>query len=126
MGNTNSSQSIKKSSIKFGSINDKEHSRPGYYANGKIIKYHTDKILLLPEENIESFKKLKYGYAITNKRVFYKGTPLKNVNPLNFKVFTRENINSLGKNNLTKLNSVLGIENDKNVYHKGKLIDTIV
>ena len=126
MGNTNSTQSIKKKCIKFGSINDTEHSRPGYYANGKIIKYHTEQISLLPEENIESFKKLKYGYAITNKRVFYKGKPIKNANPLNFKVFTRENINSLGKNNLKKLNSVIAIENDKNIYHKGKLIDTII
>ena len=60
MGN---SQSLD-NKIKFGSVNDPENSRPGYYANGKMIKYHTEKIELLPDELVSSFKKLKYGYAI--------------------------------------------------------------
>jgi hypothetical protein len=118
MGNSQSSDN----KIKFGSVNDPENSRPGYYANGKMIKYHTEKIELLPDELVSSFKKLKYGYAITNKRVFYKGEPLKNVNPNKFEIINRENV-SIPE--LKKLNSVIGIENGKNVYHMGKLVHVI-
>ena len=116
MGNNTSSPVDK---IKFGSINDPENSRPGYYTNGKIIKYHTQEIKLLPGEMVKSFKKLKYGYAVTNARVFYKGVPIKNVDPNKFEIINRENVTIP---ELKKLNSVLGVENGKNFYHMGKLI----
>ena len=48
------------SNVKFGSINDPENSRPGYYVNGKILKYHTEIIPLIPGETLSSLKKLKY------------------------------------------------------------------
>ena len=121
MGNTPST-SENTNIIKFGSINDPQNSRPGYYSNGKIIKYHTDVIDLIPGETINSFTKLKYGYAVTNKRVFYKGVPIKNASPDNFKIINRENVKDP---ELSKLNSVLGIENDKKIYHKGKLINAV-
>jgi hypothetical protein len=124
MGNTPSAQ--EKKSIKFGSINDPDNSRPGYYNNGKILKYHTDEIPLVAGENIESFKKLRYGYAITNKRAFYKGEPILNVNPSHFGILQREEVHKLNNSSFSKLNSVLGIESIgkyKNVYYKGKLIN---
>ena len=122
MGNTNSAQVKAK---KFGSINDPDNSRPGYYNNGKMIKYHTTEISLIPGEDINSFKKLRYGYAITNKRAFYKGTPMLGVNPSHFGLLNRDQVPSLNDPNLTKLNSVIGVEslgNKKNIYYKGKLI----
>ena len=125
MGNNPSSYN----KIKFGSINDPKNSRPGYYANGKILKYHTSEIILLLDENLESFKKLKYGYAITNKRVFYKGIPINNINPANFDIINIKNVKVLNDIQLVKLNSVLGIEitlqDKKNIYHKGHLFKTI-
>jgi len=122
MGNNNS-RPVK--TIKFGSVNDPENGRPGWYFNGKIIKYHTQEIPLVAGEDINSFKKLKYGYAITNKRAFYKGEQMIGVNPSNFGILTREQVPSLNDNNLTKLNSVLGVEsagNKRKIYYKGNLI----
>ena len=115
-----------KKGIKFGSIKDPNNSRPGYYTNGKIIKYHTDELEMIPGENVESFKKLKYGYATTNKRVFYKGKPVSGiVNPANFRIINRNQISSFGNEQLTKLDSVLGLENvngDNHIFYKGYLI----
>ena len=122
MGNNTSSQVKAK---KFGSINDPDNSRPGYYNNGKIIKYHTREIPLVPGEYITSFKKLRYGYAITNKRAFYKGTPMFGVNPSHFGLLNRDQVSSLNDPNLNKLNSVIGVEsfgNKKNIFYKGKKI----
>ena len=123
MGNNTSNpvNNITVPKIKFGSVNNPEHSRPGYYSNGKIIKYHTNTINLLPGENVGSFKKLGYGYAITNKNVYYKGARILNVNPDNFRVINRNQVSSLGIPHVTKLNSVIGVSNN-NIYHKGKLI----
>jgi len=112
MGNNHSSiKNVKE--IKFGSINDPENSRPGYYTNGKILKYKSNEIELVPGENLDFFKKLKYGYALTNKRVFYKGYVIPNLKPDNCKIINR---NESG--NYSKLNSVL-LFNGVNYYYKG-------
>ena len=110
--------------IKFGSIHDPGNPRPGYYynQNTRTLKYHTHEIILLPGENI--FKKLKYGYAKTNKRVFYKGIHIPGVIPDNFSTLTIPEVKELGIPKLTKLNSVLGILGNS-YYYKGKLIDRV-
>ena len=123
MGNNNSI--LKPDVKKFGSINDPNNKRPGWYCNGKIIKYQTNQIQLIPGETIESFKKLKYGYAITNKRAFYKGEQILKVNPAQFGIINRQDVHQLNNKEFTKLNSVLGIEtigNQRKIYYKGKLI----
>ena len=119
--------------IIFGSVNDDSHPRAGYYHNKNIIKYHTEQIILIPGESSNSFKKLKYGYAKTNKRVFYKGLVIPEANPNTFYVINRENVLSqLGKE-YSKLNSVLGISNsNKNnqnnqnnntkIFYKGVIV----
>ena len=109
--------------IKFGSIHDPGNPRPGYYynQNTRTLKYHTHEIVLLPGENV--FKKLKYGYAKTNKRVFYKGIHIPGAVPENFTTLTIPEVKKLGNPNLSKLNSVLGIL-DNNYYYKGKLINS--
>jgi len=110
--------------IKFGSIHDPGNPRPGYYynQNTRTLKYHTHEIILLPGENI--FKKLKYGYAKTNKRVFYKGIHIPGAIPDNFSTLTIPEVKELGIPKLTKLNSVLGILGNS-YYYKGKLIDRV-
>ena len=140
MGNNQSNNNIPNfqnnitKKIKFGSIHDAGNPRPGYYynQNTRILKYHTTEIILLPGENV--FKKLKYGYAKTNKRVFYKGIHIPGATSENFTTLTIPEVKELGNPNLSKLNSVLGIEkgsyNSKNsvrqysYYYKGKLINT--
>jgi hypothetical protein len=128
MGNTNSN--IVKE--KFGSIYSKDGiTRPGYYwkkGNNKKLIYHGNEIILLPDEN--NFKSLKYGYFVTNLRVFYKGMPLLQANPKTFSTVTRNNIKSINLksekiNELAKLNSVIGLDyfgNKKRVYHKNIII----
>ena len=122
MGNTNSiTNSVIKE--KFGSIYNKDGiTRPGYYwkkgKNKKLIYKGVD-IPLLPDE--DKFKSLKYGYLVTNKRVFYKGTPILQANPKSFSTITRDKINEFNTE-LKKLNSVLGMDylgNKKRFYHKG-------
>jgi len=110
--------------IKFGSIHDPGNPRPGYYynQNTRTLKYHTHEIILLPGENV--FKKLKYGYAKTNKRVFYKGIHIPGAIPDNFSTLTIPEVKELGIPKLTKLNSVLGILGNS-YYYKGKLIDRV-
>ena len=110
--------------IKFGSIHDPGNPRPGYYynQNTRTLKYHTHIIPLLPGENV--FKKLKYGYAKTNKRVFYKGIHILGAIPDNFSTLTIPEVKELGNPNLSKLNSVLGIF-DNSYYYKGKLINRV-
>ena len=119
MGNSQSSPETKK--IIFGSVNDDSHPRAGYYHNKNIIKYHTTQIKMIPGELPESFEKLKYGYAKTNKRVFYKGVPISGVNPITFYVINRNN----PENNT---NSVLGVSiippnNIKKMFYKGVLLE---
>ena len=125
MGNTNS---ITNSNIKekFGSIYNKVGiTRPGYYwkkgKNKKLIYKGVD-IPLLPDE--DKFKSLKYGYLVTNKRVFYKGTPILQANPKSFSTITRDKINEFNTE-LKKLNSVLGMDylgNKKRFYHKNNIV----
>ena len=125
MGNTNS---ITNSNIKekFGSIYNKDGiTRPGYYwkkgKNKKLIYKGVD-IPLLPGE--DKFKSLKYGYLVTNKRVFYKGLPILQANPKSFSTITRDKIKDFNKE-LIKLNSVLGLDylgNKKRFYHKNNII----
>ena len=128
MGNTNSNV-VKE---KFGSIYSKDGiTRPGYYwkkGNKKKLIYHGNEITLLPDET--DFKSLKYGYFVTNLRVFYKGMPLLQANPKTFSTVTRNNIKSINLksekiNELAKLNSVIGLDyfgNKKRVYHKNIII----
>ena len=113
--------------IIFGSVNDDSHPRAGYYHNKNTIKYHTIPIILIPGESSDSFKKLKYGYAKTNKRVFYKGIVIPGANPNTFYVVNRENVLSqLGKE-YSKLNSVLGVQdNTQNGINKVFYTGTIV
>ena len=125
MGNTNS---ITNSNIKekFGSIYNKDGiTRPGYYwkkgKNKKLIYKGVD-IPLLPDE--DKFKSLKYGYLVTNKRVFYKGLPILQANPKSFSTITRDKINEFNTE-LKKLNSVLGMDylgNKKRFYHKNNIV----
>lgn len=111
----------KTSKPSFGSVHDPESARPGYYKNGKVLKYHTREIILDPNETLDSFKKLNYGYALTNKRVFFRGTPLQKANSNNFKILNIKDVPSLNDPELTKLNAVLG-KSGNNIYLKGKLI----
>ena len=125
MGNSVSTEPIKKKLI-FGSVNDELHPRAGYYHNGNIIKYHTVPIVLIPGELPNTFIKLKYGYAKTNKRVFYKGAGILNANSATFSVINRDNVKVLNDNNLIKLNSVLGMDyynNKRRIYYKGVLTE---
>ena len=128
MGNTNSNV-VKE---KFGSIYSKDGiTRPGYYwkkGNKKKLIYQGNEITLLPDET--DFKSLKYGYFVTNLRVFYKGMPLLQANPKTFSTVTRNNIKSINLksekiNELAKLNSVIGLDyfgNKKRFYHKNIII----
>ena len=123
MGNSSSVIVPEPKKIIFGSVNDDSHPRAGYYQYKNTIKYHTKVITLIPGELPESFKKLKYGYAKTNKRVFYKGVPISGVNPNTFYVINRNN----PENNT---NSVLGISTGtgtgtitKKIFYKGVFLE---
>jgi len=124
MGNVVSSEP--QQNIKFGSIYDPENSRPGYYKHGNTIRYHTSEIPLIPGERLDSFKKLNYGYAVTNKRAFYQGEELLGVNPSHFGIINRSELPKLNRPDLTKLDSVVGVESFGNkfrkIYYKGRLI----
>jgi len=125
MGNKVSVESSLPKTPKYGSVNDPGTPRDGYYYNPSknTIKYRGNDIPILPGET--EFKKLKYGYAKTNKRVFYQGKVIPNANPLTFDVVTRDSLklmSKLNEVNLTKLNSVLGMDkfnNKTRLYHKG-------
>jgi hypothetical protein len=111
----------------FGSVYPKENEkpRPGYYFNNVAKMYHGLPIEVLPDEN--SFKKLKYGYAKSNKRVFYKGVPIQDTFPDTFSIISRANVKNIidGSEQLVKLNSVLGMDyssNKKRLYYRGKKI----
>jgi hypothetical protein len=120
MGNDNSTPN-------FGSVYPKENEkpRPGYYFNNIVKMYHGSPIEVLPEEN--SFKKLKYGYAKSNKRVFYKGVPIQDTLPNTFSIISRANVKNIinDSDQLVKLNAVLGLDyscNKKRLYYRGKRI----
>ena len=112
--------------IKFGSISDPLNPRPGYYynKNTRVLKYKIHDIPFLQGET--NFTKLKYGYAKTNKRVFYKGVHIISANPNNFQTMNIPEVKKLNIPLLSRYNSVLGVEisNDKinKIYYKGKLI----
>jgi hypothetical protein len=116
MGNTTSQ--IQKH---FGSINSEENPRPGYYLSKSKIIYKGREIELLPGEY--NFKKLYYGYAKTNIRVFYKGVPIHGANPNTFTTITRKEVKKEFNNpKLIKLNSVLGLDyilDKKRAYYHG-------
>jgi len=105
----------------FGSINSEQSPRPGYYLSKSKIIYKAHELALLPGEH--SFKKLYYGYAKTNIRVFYKGVPIPDANPNTFTTITRKEVKKEFNNpKLIKLNSVLGIDyyfDKKRAYYKG-------
>ena len=99
--------------------------------------YQGETINLLPDEI--SFDKLKYGYAKSNKQVFYQGKPILGADPKTFIVINRKNIKSITQipeydemnNNsldiLLKLNFVLGVDhlnNKKRIYYQGTIIHT--
>ena len=122
MGNTQSPQKH------FGSVYPSENSeaRPGYYfGKGKVI-YQGIPVELLPGEN--SFQKLKYSYAKSNQRVFYKGVPVHGANSKTFTTINRPDVKKFSnKPELLKLNSVLGMDienNNKRFYYRGNLIHT--
>ena len=116
MGNVTSNESKK---YKFGSTQDPNSPRPGYYFKNKKIKYHSTTIELVPNEKIETFEKLKYGYAKSNMRVFYNGLPITSADPKTFKILNRQE--AINIKDIPNLNSVLGMDS-KNIYHKGKVI----
>jgi hypothetical protein len=124
MGNVNSTKETK---TNFGSIYPKENDkpRPGYYFNVSKKMYQGNEISILPDE--DSFKKLKYGYAKSNLRVFYKGVPIQDANPKTFSIISRSNVANIIDNSeqLVKLNSVLGMDyncNKKRLYFHGNII----
>ena len=125
MGNNSTKEvSVKK----IGSIyrNDNDPIRPGYYKNKNKVMYQGEVINLLPGEI--SFDKLKYGYAKSNKQVYYKGKPILAADPKTFIVINRKNIKSITQiPEYIKLNSVLGVDhpnNTKRIYYQGTIIHT--
>ena len=113
----------------FGKIHpkDNEKARPGYYFNTTSKLYQGTPIEVLPDEH--AFKKLKYGYAKSNKRVFYKGVPIQGAFPNTFSIISRPNVRNIidDSEQLIKLNSVLGMDfncNKKRLYYRGKAIFT--
>jgi hypothetical protein len=115
--------------IAFGSINPElgAKARPGYYFSKKIKSYQGVPIEVQPDEH--QFKKLKYGYAKSNQRVFYQGIPIPDANPVTFDVINRSEIatkvNAIHTKQFVKLNTVLGMDfngNEQRLYHKGTLI----
>ena len=72
--------------------------------------------------------KLKYGYAKSNKQVYYKGKPILAADPKTFIVINRKNIKSITQiPEYIKLNSVLGVDhpnNTKRIYYQGTIIHT--
>jgi hypothetical protein len=112
----------------FGSVYPDENSqaRPGYYfSKGKVI-YQGTSIEPLPNE--DTFQKLKYSYAKSNQRVFYKGNPIHGANPKTFVSINRPDVKKFSnKPELEKLNSVLGMDienNTKRFYYRGKVVYT--
>ena len=97
-------------------------NRPGYYFSKYKVIYKGHQIDLLESEG--SFKKLGYGYAKSNLRVFYKGIPIPLANANTFTTINRNNVKKEFGNNYLKLNSVLGMDylnETKRVYYKGSL-----
>jgi hypothetical protein len=122
MGNVNSISISEKVTI-YPKENEKP--RPGYYFSVSRKMYHGNEIVLLPNEH--SFKKLKYGYAKSNLRVFYQGVPIQNAIPNTFSIISRPNVRNIinDSEQLVKLNSVLGMDFDcskKRIYFRGNLI----
>ena len=111
MGNSNS--------VKFGSINESGKStRPGYYIkNEKTVIYNGNDINL-NEFEFGSFKKLKYGYATTNKYVYYEGKIIPDADSKSFKVLNRKHI-------MNPTNFVLGCDKygtyKFGIYSKNKI-----
>jgi hypothetical protein len=97
MGNTQ----IKPQS--FGSVNpsEGEKGRPGYFITKFGVKYQGKEIIPLPGEN--TFKKLNYGYAASNLRVFYNGKAIPDADPKTFTIVPRKK-----EEKLKHLNCVLG------------------
>jgi hypothetical protein len=122
MGNTQTKtvKTVKK--VKFGSINDPSNPRAGYYIHNSTVKYHTKDISLSATE-LPTFKKLNHGYAVTNKRVFFRGKEIQNVTPENFEVINRDKVKLIPGVTLEviKLNSVIGKHNN-DLYCHGVLL----
>jgi len=121
MGNKLSNTNITKSIYP----KENEKPRPGYYFNTSKKLYQGIPIEVLPNE--DSFKKLKYGYAKSNQRVFYKGIPIQNIFPKTFSIISRSNVRNITENSeqFVKLNSVLGMDydcNKKRLYYRGNII----
>jgi hypothetical protein len=122
-----SSEVDKKPNYIFGSIKDKEYPRAGYYYNKKkrIVIYNTEVIRLLNTET--EFKKLKYSYAKTNQRVFYKGVSIIGADVDTFSTINRRDIKQLNNAKLTAYNSVIGMDiknGIKRYYYKGSIVLT--
>ena len=113
---------------KFGSINPEEGEkpRPGYYFGKNFIIYKAHRFETLPNE--EQFMKLGNGYAKSNMRVFYQGTPVHGAIPKTFQVINRNKVKDITTNKeLLDLDSVLGMDfncNTKRIYYRGKMVYT--
>ena len=98
----------------FGKIHpkDNEKARPGYYFNTTSKLYQGTPIEVLPDEH--SFKKLKYGYAKSNLRVFYNGKAIPDADPKTFTIIPRKEKTPFN------LNCVLGrdVKNGKIRWYK--------
>ena len=81
MGNNTSSQVKAK---KFGSINDPDNSRPGYYNNGKIIKTYK---LNKPGQKVQVPALQWHTYVIRSDLAIIFETMMGKYDPLTFKKF---------------------------------------
>ena len=72
-------------------------TRVGYYNNGKKVMYAGKELEFTPDSTIESFKKLKYGYAKNNRYCFYRGKKIPGADPETFAVHRRHS--KLNKSN---------------------------
>jgi hypothetical protein len=125
MGNVNgkNNNTVKNVTPKAGSVYNDKSPRQGYYINNKGVYYGGKQIQPVPGETM--FKKLKYSYAKTNKRVFYRGEPIVGADPITFITINRnEQKNNLIATNplLSKLDSVFGLDSlggKQRIYYKG-------
>ena len=90
MGNSESSTQKQSIQIKH-SVFNKDKPRAGYYITprSRHVMYMGE--FMRPVNGENTFIKLKYSYAKTNLRVFYKGIPIPNADPASFVTIDRPN-----------------------------------
>ena len=67
----------------FGSYKNEKNPRPGYYITPLAVYYRAKK---MPTVHIPTFKKLKFGWAIDNRHVYYRGNIVRNAKADSFKM----------------------------------------